>query len=508
MNARLPVPLLRLPPLLARSRGRARRRLGALRAVVVGALWLVGGARTARTEPCARPDAPAGYQGFSFGDAPQKVVEGSRVRVVYVETGPHAVAVKGDGNAPAPIAALIAAVGDEALSAYASWGFRTPISDASSPCGAGPLLDLYLVHFSGADGLTATESCVAQGEATTCTSFALIDSRLDQHYPTAEAGVRTVVPHELFHAVQNAYNAEQARFWAEGTSQWAAARLTPALPDLVKNLDDFLDQPGRALDGPVTGVTAAYLYGSAIWPVFLEQRFGADVIEDTLLSQADGLGALAAADEALQTRDSKLADAYATFVLWNLATGERAPVADTPESYAEAGSYPEVPVESLAGRDVPGVLSGLSSAPFLVADHGRSRLDLTTSAATLRAYFLPLNQGRVAPSTAVELPTIAETAGIVVVINTTTSKVDASYHLLRTEAPKDPTTEPSGALEPSAASGESGCSITSTEAFADVRSSSRRSAFLPLPFPPGPLVAFGLIFLFRRAARRPRGVHP
>jgi hypothetical protein len=452
-------PLARAPAL----RFRHSRRVA--RAALLGAVCVVGFARTALGEPCARPDSPTGYQGFVYGDAPVQVVEGARVRVLYVETGPHAVSVAGVGDSPAAIAALAAEVGDEALAAYESWGFRAPLADPHSICGAGPRVDLYLVRFSGGDGLTAAESCAAHGEATPCTSFVLVDSRLDQHYPTAAAGVRTVVPHELFHAVQNAYDAGQARFWAEGTAQWAAARLSPELPDLIKNLDDFLDEPGRALDGPVTGVTAGYLYGSALWPVFLEQRFGPEVIEQTLAAQASGESALEAADEVLAERGTSLAETYATFVQWNLATGARAPTSGA-VGYVDASAYPEAPLKALDldATEVAGVLSGLSSAPYLWTEARPAELSLEATVERTRGYFLPLRAGRVDLTGVSSLPARAEGPGIVVVINTTTSKLDAPYRLSITEAapaPPPPPISHDEDTDPASAASDGGCALTS-----------------------------------------------
>jgi hypothetical protein len=387
----------------------------------------------ASAQTCARPDAPAGYAGFAYGDAAATTFDGARARVHFVVTGPHAIDSASTGADGVPdVARRVVETADDALSRYETMGFRVPVPDGKPVCGDGPLVDVFLVAFNQADGLTATEACTPKGSARTCAGFVLVDSRLDLRYPSAEQGIRTVVPHELFHLVQNAYDANMSRFWAEGTAQWATAKLDPTLPDLASYVGSFLKEPDHALDGPVMGVTAGYLYGSALWPVFLGQTEGDAIVEEIFSAETDGTSALEAADVALKAHGSDLATAYGTFALWNVATGKRAGEG----GYVDAAAYPLAPLRPFAttagAGTVAETMSGLSSIPYRLDDLDEADLTLTADDARTRGFFAPLVDGRVVLASATALPTRTKGAGIAVIVGITKSKVDAPFVLSRT----------------------------------------------------------------------------
>ena len=99
-----------------------------------------------------------------------------------------------------------------------------------SPNGGDGRLDVYLVAMGGADGQAATEICTQTGHVSRCTGFILADNLFEEAgYASLDEGARTVLPHEIFHLVQNTYFADMDRWWAEGTAQWATKELHPDL---------------------------------------------------------------------------------------------------------------------------------------------------------------------------------------------------------------------------------------------------------------------------------------
>ena len=84
------------------------------------------------------------------------------------------------------------------------------------------------MNMRGADGMAVPESgrC-ASVSPKQCASYLVAKSNYAEYYDSAELGIRTVLPHETFHAVQNAYDVDLDRFWAEGSAQWAAKMLDP-----------------------------------------------------------------------------------------------------------------------------------------------------------------------------------------------------------------------------------------------------------------------------------------
>jgi hypothetical protein len=183
-------------------------------------LALVLAAIEARGEVCARPTDPEGYAGYSYDTGTPTFFDTATVRVWYVTSGKHSVrpaTSRGDG-VPDDVA-RVGEVTENALHNYAAMGYRAPLTDEDPSCGSNGgdgRLDVYLVHFTAADGTTVAERCTTSSAAVQCASFILAEANFQGRYPTVDEGIRTVLPHEAFHAVQNAYDAELDRFWAEG----------------------------------------------------------------------------------------------------------------------------------------------------------------------------------------------------------------------------------------------------------------------------------------------------
>lgn len=390
---------------------------------VAVSLWGLGLAREAAAQCGGRPTDPGNDSGYDYGGAEIRSRGTARVQVFYVESGPHA-------TTPANAAAA-AEIADDALARFAAMGFRAPVGDAGCPShGGDERLDLYLVKFASADGTTVRESCRDR----TCASYVLTDATFfGRSYRNARQGFETVVPHEIFHAIQYAYDAELDRFWAEGTAQWATRRLHPALNDLERNLPAFFAESSRSLDAPPAGAAASYLYGTAIWPVFLTERHDDAIVREALEAEAAGRASLDAVDAALAGRGSSLASEFPHFVAWNACTADRAGEG----GYLAAHEYPSIdappPLEGSSG----GVTSGLSNFTYLASADETSTVSIGTDAERNGALLVPLEDGRCRLDRAAPLPASFSGEALVVVTGVSTKKSDAPFTL--TLAPGDAT---------------------------------------------------------------------
>src|SRR4029079_2947213 len=139
-------------------------------------------------------------------------------------------------------------------------------------------------------------------------------------YATPAEGFKTVVAHELFHTVQNAYDSQLDRFWAEGTAQWAMKTVFPELTDFEGQLPAFFKDNTRSLDTQPSGVTAGFLYGAAVWPLFLTLRHGPDAVRLVIAAEGAGTKSRVATDTVLASKGSSLAEDLPLFGAWNAAT--------------------------------------------------------------------------------------------------------------------------------------------------------------------------------------------
>ena len=401
---------------------RRRSGAGSLLACGAAALSLVTTARAASAAGCqGRPTDASGFQGYSYGAEPVKSFASARVRVHYAITGANSVdptTTRADG-VPDTVA-VAADAGEQALAKYAEMGFKQPPPDTGCTSNGGDdKLDVYLVAFTGADGQTVTESC----SGSSCSSFVLAESSfVGRGYPTVAEGFRTVVAHELFHTVQDGYDAELDRFWAEGTAQWAMKQVFPALVDFERQLPAFFKDPTRSLDTQPSGVTAGFLYGSAVWPLFLTLRHGPDTVREILEKELDGTKSLAAIDAVLISKGSSLADDYPLFGAWNTATKALAGTG----GYPDAPKYPGVTTATLA-EGATGITSGLSYFSYRATLDALSKVSVETDATRNAAVGVPIVLGKPDLTKAVKLPANLEGDVLVVVGGITTKKTDAPF---------------------------------------------------------------------------------
>jgi MYXO-CTERM domain-containing protein len=386
------------------------------RSLIGGALLVVISAtRTASAKCPPRPADAAGYTGYVYAPETEATVAGDAVRVHYVTAGTHATTVAN--------AQYVSDTAEDALKRYAEMGFAKPPSDEScgGTNGGDGKLDIYLVRFANADGSTVKTACTGR----TCSSFMLVESTFaSSGYPTTEEGFRTVVVHELFHAVQNAYDAESAaRFWQEGTAQWAMKSLHPELVDFEKQLPAFFGDPKRSIDFSGSGVSAGFLYGSAVWPLFLSARHGEATVKEVWERQGSGEEAVPAIDAVLKAKGSSLADEFPLFWAWNVGTKDRTGTG----GYADAARYPGVKTVGVLEEGASGITSGLSAFAFIGDLGGRMKVSLETDETRNAGILVPLDGEKTQLDQAQKLPASFEGRALVVVTGVTTKKTDAPF---------------------------------------------------------------------------------
>ncbi|HSO31336.1 MAG TPA: MXAN_6640 family putative metalloprotease, partial [Labilithrix sp.] len=381
-------------------------------------------AATAGAVPCSgRPTDPAGYQGYTYGAAEVKTFDGKQTRVHYATTGSHAPTLTTTRADLVPDSvALAGEIADTSLAKYAALGFKEPPSDGACTSNGGDAkIDIYLVAFAGADGTTVPEACTGA----VCSSFLLVESTfLGRGYPTTTEGFKTVVAHELFHAVQNAYDHDMDRFWAEGSAQWAMKTVYPELTDFEGQLPAFFKDNTRSLDTQPSGVTAGFLYGAAVWPLFLTLRHGPDTVKLVLEAEAAGASSLVAVDAVAKSKGSSLGQEMPLFGAWNAATKSLAAA----DGYPDAAKYPGVKIDALTDG-ATAITSGLPYFAYRATLATPTQIVLETDAARNAGVAVPIEGGKPVLAKAQPLPSTQTGDVLVVVAGITTKKTDAPFTL-------------------------------------------------------------------------------
>lgn len=290
-----------------------------------------------------------------YGDEPALFVdsEDGRVRVWYVENGPHRTSSV-DENPADGVPDFVQTVADTADAVYISItdnGFLAPIEDTSVPGqdndGGSSAFDIYVVDFQRADGLFFAEGCLP-GEPVRCTGYFAIKNGFGRSgYASDEEAITVLVSHEYFHAVQAAYNADLPGWWSEGTATWHEEYFEPSQNDFERLATTFFEAPGRALNGNTQGTTDTFAYGTGVFPFFLEQTLGVQVIVDIFDRISINTPVEDAIIEAVEA-SAPFDETFAEFTAWTIATGDR-----TIEGfgYPQADEFPAIDATSLDGAN-------------------------------------------------------------------------------------------------------------------------------------------------------------
>lgn len=298
-------------------------------------IWLLVPAALA-----TRPD-DGGLYSFEDEDV-LEAVDGPAglVRVTYSVEGPNVTLLDDeDGTGYPDFAEEVAATAEDVLAVYEAAGFLPPLSEEDmglAPLGGSYAFDFYLVDFAGvADGQFSRDDC----DGDVCSGFMIMENDFSGYgYRSLTEAVQVLTSHELFHAVQAAYNANQPDWMSEGTAVWAEYLYNPAVDDFVYFCDEYLADTERPIDRPPAGVSS-FIYSTALFWAFLDERFGHTAmveLQEAMTAYDDEEG-VAAFTSVIEANGGALGDEWFRFATWNLGTGQRAGVIESYEFAEELG---------------------------------------------------------------------------------------------------------------------------------------------------------------------------
>lgn len=112
-------------------------------------------------------------------------------------------------------------------------------------------------------GPADSSSCAADG----CSGFAVIDSQLSADF------LKEISAHEYNHILGYTYDRFASRWLTESTATWMSARVHPEVSTWLR----FVHRWAAAPDGPLV---RGYPYGGAVWNMWLDRRYGPDIIRN------------------------------------------------------------------------------------------------------------------------------------------------------------------------------------------------------------------------------------
>ena len=298
----------------------------------------------------SRPDSGTGLYAFDSTDV-LEYVDGplELVRVHYSIDGPNETRLDDlDESGYPDFAEDVASTAEDVLRFYAEQGFRGPITEAEaglSDLGGSAGFDFYLLDFGGsADGMFSIDGCI--GGSYRCAGHMLMENDFRGYgYSSLDEAITVLTSHELFHAVQAAYQANQPPWLGEGTAVWAEYQYDSSIDDFYWFASEYLTDPGRTIDSPPAGAISSFSYGTALFFQFLSDRLGTETgvtIQEEMEGRSDDEG-LDAVLAAMESHGAQLTEEWSTFARWNLATGRRAGEA---ESYTFAEEIGPIAAEA------------------------------------------------------------------------------------------------------------------------------------------------------------------
>jgi len=249
-------------------------------------------------------------------------------------------------------------------------GYPPPPQDGYEP-GGDEKYDVYMLNLGRVYyGQTFTDS-LGYPTPRQATSFIELNARPEQLHGYENQpmdAIRVTAAHELFHAVQFGVDWREAedtgssferRYWMEMSAVWMEEEIYDDINDYYTYLEYFFNVPEWSLQ-QFAGTSDLHPYASCVFPIYLSERFGRDIVRDIwLLCGQLGIGPsfLRAADSAIWETSGHTQNwvtAMSEFALWNYLTGERADLTvwdgfdnQLVPGYSEKEAYPPIPYEKL-----------------------------------------------------------------------------------------------------------------------------------------------------------------
>ena len=198
--------------------------------------------------------------------------------------------------------------------------------------------DVYLQHYEGAYGVTFPENPSDQYPGRTAwTSYIFIDPTYDGFgYPDRTDPLSVTSAHELFHAIQFAYNTWAGVWVMEISSVWMEDVIYDDINDYLNYLDSFFPQPQVSLDD---SEDSYHPYASCVWAFYLTENYGVNIIRQ-VWEEIITTSPLNAFNTVLGLYGTTRNEAFREFTVWNYLTGPRAN--GSHPHYEEASDFPLV----------------------------------------------------------------------------------------------------------------------------------------------------------------------
>jgi hypothetical protein len=254
-------------------------------------------------------------------------IEDTNFRVHYTTQGSDAVS-------PAYAETVASAMRYSWAKLVDTLGFAPPPPDYNQ--GGDDRYDIYVkVLPSGIAGVTYSENSYPNPYPDGVCSHFRIALDMGNNY------LKSTVCHEFHHAIQFRYSNQEGSWWMENSATWSEEVVYPEYNDYLGFLSTS-PGPFTTPEYPINTFDNVYQYAGCVWPMYLTERFGDDVVHQIWTYQGTiaGQNTLSGMEHILTTQcSSNMINALKEYSIWRYFTGSRA---DTVNYYREAHFWPQV----------------------------------------------------------------------------------------------------------------------------------------------------------------------
>lgn len=243
-------------------------------------------------------------------------------------------------------------------------GYRVPPDD--SVAGGDSKYDVYLrdVDQTAYGYTTSDDPRLGDPTVYSINSYIELDNdfqRIAAYKDRPLDAVRVTAAHEFFHAVQFGMDyreyeiygaAVDRRYWMEMSAVWMEDEMYDDINDYYFYLPYYYDDPRLSIQQFVT-YGDLHPYGAVVFPIFLSEKFGSDIIRDiwTMCGNLPGPNFLDALDSTLDViyfgtprpDTSVLPEIFGEYAVWNFFTGLRSDMAPDSVGFSDGENYPAIP---------------------------------------------------------------------------------------------------------------------------------------------------------------------
>lgn len=233
--------------------------------------------------------------------------------------------------------ALLAAQIADSVYAFEINNLGYPAPPADDTCGGDNKYDIYISECWPDYGIT-----IPQLNGT----YIRVDNDFNNYTTKGLNALRVTIAHEFFHAIQFS-NYKPYNFTSNNEKFFYEASSTAMEEFMYDNVNDYynylkITNPGSYFYNPSRHLTEFDGYGFCIFPIFLKEKYGYDIIK-TIWGKYKSRSALEAISSGISEYETTLAHCFNTFGIWAYFTGNRKQFADPViGSFEEGEHYPLV----------------------------------------------------------------------------------------------------------------------------------------------------------------------